>query len=501
MATTYSTPGVYIEEKSSFGSSVVAVATAVPAFIGYTQMASRGNKSLLNEPTKISSMGQFEELFGGPPPTKFNITMDEENEPQGFKLEINKSTQFNLYYAMRFYFSNGGGDCYIVSVGGYDESIEKDKLNDPKGGGLASLEKHLEPTIIVVPDAILLDSKDCYALQADMLSHCGYKMKNRFAILDVIEGDKERTFDDDDVITKFREGVGSNFLEWGAAYYPYLNTALISGPDLNFTRIENLDELQNILNKEVDDRVAADLLPAAKGEALKAEIEKIPETKDAAAIKSLQATLYVVSPKLQQILESISDQLNVMSPSSAMAGAYCMVDGAINVAKAPANISLANVVSPTVNINSDNQADLNLPLNGKAVNAIRSFQGKGTLVWGARTLEGNSQDYRYISVRRTMTFLEQSIKFAAEAYVFSPNNATTWSTLRATVSNFLTNQWQSGLLAGQSPEDAFEIEIGLGSTMTPNDVLDGLLKMTVRVALTRPAEFIVITFEQQQQKS
>ena len=143
MATTYSTPGVYIEEKSSFGSSVVAVATAVPAFIGYTEMASRGNKSLLNEPTKISSMGQFEELFGGPPPTKFNITMDEENEPQGFKLELNKSTQFNLYYAMRFYFSNGGGDCYIVSVGGYDESIEKDKLNDPKGGGLASLEKHL----------------------------------------------------------------------------------------------------------------------------------------------------------------------------------------------------------------------------------------------------------------------------------------------------------------------------------------------------------------------
>ena len=94
MATTYSTPGVYIEEKSSFGSSVVAVATAVPAFIGYTEMANRGSKSLLNEPTKISSMGQFEELFGGPPPTKFNISMDEENEPQGFKLEINKSTGF-----------------------------------------------------------------------------------------------------------------------------------------------------------------------------------------------------------------------------------------------------------------------------------------------------------------------------------------------------------------------------------------------------------------------
>ena len=155
----------------------------------------------------------------------------------------------------------------------------------------------------------------------------------------------------------------------------------------------------------------------------------------------------------------------------------------------------------TVNINNDNQEELNLPLNGKAVNAIRTFQGKGVLVWGARTLEGNSKDYRYISVRRTMTFLEQSIKMAAEAFVFAPNNSTTWSTLRATVSSFLTNQWQSGLLAGQSADDAFVVEIGLGSTMTPNDILDGILKMTVKVAITRPAEFIVITFEQQQQKS
>mgnify|MGYP005685052155 FL=1 len=154
-----------------------------------------------------------------------------------------------------------------------------------------------------------------------------------------------------------------------------------------------------------------------------------------------------------------------------------------------------------MNINNENQEELNLPLNGKAINAIRSFTGKGTLVWGARTLEGNSKDYRYISVRRTMTYLEQSIKFAAEAYVFSPNNATTWSSLRATVYNFLNNQWSSGILVGSTPQDAFEIEIGLGSTMTSTDILDGILKMTVKVAIVRPAEFIVITFEQQQQKS
>jgi phage tail sheath protein FI len=193
--------------------------------------------------------------------------------------------------------------------------------------------------------------------------------------------------------------------------------------------------------------------------------------------------------------------LNVLPPSAAMAGVYAMVDNSINIAKSPANVSVGNVISPVVNITNEAQEELNLPLNGKAVNAIRAFTGKGTIVWGARTLDGNSQDWRYISVRRTMTFLEQSIKIASERYVFEPNTATTWISIKATIENFLNNQWQGGLLAGSTPTDAFSVEIGLGSTMTANDILDGMLKLTVKVAIVRPAEFIVITFQQQQQKS
>ncbi|MDB2315299.1 phage tail sheath family protein, partial [Flavobacteriaceae bacterium] len=494
------TPGVYIEEKSSFGSSVVPVQTAIPAFIGYTQKASRGSKDLTNEPTKISSLGQYEELFGGAPQTKFTIETSEDFIT-GFQLSFVENTRFLMHNAMRFFYANGGGDCYIVSVGSYDETIDAGKLNDPKGGGLASLEKHLEPTLVVVPDAILLSEADCYSLQAAILSHCGFKMKNRFAILDVYNGTQERTFDDEDAISKFREGVGSNFLMWGASYYPFLNTTLVKSSEIDYTKIENLDGLVEVLTKEVADNLASESITEARAEGITAEINKISEENDSDAVNSLHSTLTVISPKLNMIISEMSEMLNLMPPSSAMAGAYSMVDFTASVAQSPANISLGSVISPAVNINNDNQEDLNLPLNGKAVNAIRSFQGKGVLVWGARTLDGNSKDYRYISVRRTMTYLEQSIKFAAEAFVFSPNNSTTWSTLRATVINFLNNQWQSGLLAGQSPEDAFEVQIGLGSTMTPNDILDGVLKMTIKVAITRPAEFIVITFEQQQQKS
>jgi len=500
MATTLATPGVYIEEKSSFGSSVVPVATAVPAFVGYTEKANRGSKSLINKPTKISSFGQFTELFGGAPKTKISIEADEASLT-GFNLSFVDGTRFLLYDSIRLFYANGGGDCFIVSVGDYSEKIDASKLNDPSGGGLTSLEKHLEPTILAIPDAVLLSDADCYSLQAAMLSHCGYKMKNRFAILDVYNGDLERTFDDEDVVNKFREGVGSNFLQWGAAYYPYLNTAIVQSSELDYTIISNPETLVEILTEDVNKDLEAENISEARAEGIKAEINKILETTDADGIKSLQSTLSVVCPKINSILEEISSMMNLMPPSAAMAGAYTMCDNAVSVAKSPANISLGSVISPAVNINNDNQEELNLPLNGKAINAIRGFTGKGVLVWGARTLEGNSKDYRYISVRRTMTFLEQSIKFAAEAYVFTPNNATTWSTLRATVTSFLNNQWQSGLLAGTSPEDAFEISIGLGATMTPNDVLDGVLKMTIKVAITRPAEFIVITFEQQQQKS
>jgi len=500
MATNLATPGVYIEEKSSFGSSVVPVQTAVPAFIGYTEKSTRGSKSLVNKPTKITSFGQFVELFGGAPKTKFNLEVDE-SSTAGFNVSFVESTRFLLFDSMRLFYANGGADCYIVSVGNYSDKIDATKLNDPSGGGLMSLEKSLEPTILVVPDAVLLSEADCFSLQAAMLLHCGYKMKNRFAILDVFNGSKERTFDEEDVVDKFREGVGSNFLQWGAAYYPYLNAAVVKSSELDYTTIENPEALVELLTAEVENNLTAKNITEPRADLIKSEINKILDTTDLDLIKSLQATLSVVCPRINSVLEEMVDLMNLMPASAAMAGAYTMCDNMVSVAKSPANISLGSVISPSIDINNDNQEELNLPLNGKAVNAIRSFTGKGVLVWGARTLDGNSKDYRYISVRRTMTFLEQSIKFASEAFVFAPNNSTTWSTLKATVTNFLNNQWQSGLLAGSSPEDAFDVSIGLGITMTANDILDGVLKMSIKVAITRPAEFIVITFEQQQQKS
>ena len=136
-------------------------------------------------------------------------------------------------------------------------------------------------------------------------------------------------------------------------------------------------------------------------------------------------------------------------------------------------------------------------MSGKSVNAIRFFNGQGILVWGARTLDGNSDDWRYINVRRTMIMIEQSCKSVAKAYVFAPNDKNTWEAVKAMIGSFLTNVWKEGGLQGASPADAFSVACGLGTTMTADDLLNGIMRVTVKVAVVHPAEFIVLTFEQQ----
>lgn len=97
--------------------------------------------------------------------------------------------------------------------------------------------------------------------------------------------------------------------------------------------------------------------------------------------------------------------------------------------------------------------------------------------------------------------LQESIKNAAQAYVFDPNDANTWMNMKCMISNFLNGIWKRGGLAGASPEDAYSVHVELGETMTPEDILEGIMRITVLVAIVRPAEFIEITFQQQMQES
>jgi uncharacterized protein len=478
---TMKTPGVYIVEKNAFPNSVVEVATAVPAFVGHTALADNAGKPLHGKPWRITSMAEYERHFGGAAPARFRIervdaaaatpALPDMLQPRAQCSEFQHGAKtyrltraagrtggrFLMHQAMRLFFGNGGGTCYVVSVGGFDDEIVAGDAATGLIGGLTPLLKEQEPTLLVVPDAVLLSRADCMRVQKAVLQHCGGDMKNRFAILDVWGGDLERRHPAGDCIALFRDDIGVNFLRYGAAYFPWLHTALSQAGDLDASHIDNADDLAALLHDD----------PGL----------------------------------LEPLLQEARKQVDLMPPSAAMAGLYTMVDNARGVWKAPANVSLAAVTAPAVNITHEDQEDLNVTTQGKSINAIRAFIGEGVLVWGARTLDGNSLDWRYVNVRRTMIMLEQSCRLAAKALVFEPNVASTWVTLKSMLENFLTGLWKRGALAGAVPEGAFSVHVGLGDTMTPDDILEGVLRVTVLVAISRPAEFIEITFQQQMQKT
>jgi phage tail sheath protein FI len=406
-----------------------------------------------------------------------------------------EGSYYLLYRSMMLFFQNGGGACYVVSVGNYSKGIEEGDLSE----GIQLLKKEQEPTMLVIPDAVSLAAADCYKLQQTMVAHCGYEMKNRFAILDVFGGFQDNR--DNECIDNFRNKMATNFPAYSAVYYPWLNSSIVPVSELSFRNIheDSLADVVSLLTQEVRETIAS----LKKQESIVAEINKLPATPTMSSAENneLHKTLSAVCPLYNKILAGLQHKLNLLPPSAAMAGIYTMVDNTRGVWKAPANVSLSAVSSPTVNINHEEQEDLNVNTAGKSVNAIRTFIGEGTLVWGARTLDGNSLDWRYVNVRRTMIMLEESVKLASKAYVFEPNVANTWVTIKSMIGNFLTGVWKRGGLAGSSPEDAFSVHVGLGETMTAEDILEGILRVTVLVALSRPAEFIEITFQQQMQKS
>jgi phage tail sheath protein FI len=510
----YKTPGVYVVEKNAFPNSVVEVATAVPAFIGYTEKADNKGESLSKKAWRITSMAEYEAYYGGAPKSQFTIDDDKADKTtrdfvmNGEDHFLTAPAQaFRMFVSMRLFFQNGGGACYIVSVGDYKATINKDDLE----GGIKPLLKEQEPTMVLVPEAVSLENPDdCYSLQVQMLQHCGFDMKNRFALLDVHQGYKDRAAPGGDVVNKFRDGLTSNFRNFGAAYYPWVHTTIVSLKDLDFTNFADADKakLKDLITKEL----GAALTPTGdpiKDAKIKGMTDAIGQITDAfgddadglAKRDALNNTLMAISPVYKNILLAAQRKLNLLPPAAGMAGLYTMVDNTRGVWKAPANVGLASVSKPAVELTNDEQEDLNVTTAGKSINAIRSFIGEGTIVWGARTLDGNSLDWRYINVRRTMIMLEESLRLACKAYVFEPNVANTWVTIKSMASNFLTGIWKRGGLAGASPDDAFSVSVGLNETMTSEDILEGILRVTILVAISRPAEFIELTFQQQMQKS
>ncbi|MCE9672066.1 phage tail sheath subtilisin-like domain-containing protein [Myxococcus stipitatus] len=501
------TPGVYVTELDAFPPSIVGIQTAVPAFIGYTQTATLSGKPILNKPVRISSLADYEQIFGGAPDPKFILTeVTDTNKQQSgdydfkifdtaaavwkyYDLVPATGTKFVLYNSLRLFYANGGGTAYIVSVGDYSGSLDAAKLEE----GLTIISEQVGPTMLVVPDAVNLPTSSDYGkIATAMLNQCG-TLKDRVAVLDVYGGGTVTQATLETVETDFRTLVGSKNLNYGMAYLPFLHTTVQEVSDFDYTNIETTQQLQDILKLESANLYATN---TARKSAVDADIMKIGTLTDPAEIQALNQNLTAALPLLTDMLRIISRKDDVLPASGAMAGVYTWNDSNRGVWNAPANVSLASVTSTTLKLNNTQQENLNVPVDGKAINALREFVGRGTVVWGARTLDGNSNDWRYIQVRRTLVYVEQSIKSALDRFVFAANDGNTWASVVSMVSSFLQGLWSQGGLLGATASDAFSVECGLGSTMTAQDVLEGYMVVQVTLQMIRPAEFIELTFKQ-----
>ncbi|TGD57495.1 phage tail sheath C-terminal domain-containing protein [Flavobacterium humi] len=634
------TPGVYINEIDAFPPSIAQVATAVPAFVGYTEKGPV-------VPTRITSFMEFEQIFGGAPvPASVEVELDANLMPTD-NTKVTES-KFKLHNSLRLFFSNGGGVCYIVSIGDYASNItsETNFVN-----GLDLLRKFDEPTLLLFPDAVNLTAAKLGLVQQQALKQCGDLM-DRFTIMDVKQ--------DAGLVTdslNFRDSVGNQNLKYGSAYYPYLQSSFpysfrfsdingVTATKVNFKAIlssniglkASIEEFEKIIadlatvkaawapgvltlpiNTEAKVKTSIDkcwalLKTLGKPEAptltsskfatvaqeqvtnfLKKYAQDLVDFKKAydsdglkqadgttavAALTALDANtdfknvwgnistytestpnpykngaISVAVPvngpipahnepdfsKIQLVIQKmyasiinatnnvlktmnefllfeennltsqipfypaiiakLSQTMNTVPPSGAMAGIYAQTDATRGVWKSPANVSINGIVGLTADINDAEQEDMNIHETGKSINALRKFTGKGFLVWGGRTLAGNSNDWRYINVRRLANMIEESAKKACMQFVFEPNVAQTWVSVKGMIDNYLTTLWNDGALAGGKPEHAFFVSVGLNETMSALDVLEGRMVVKIGYAPSRPAEFIILEFKQMQQRS
>jgi hypothetical protein len=516
---TISSPGVYINEQNAFSNSVVPVATAIPAFIGYTPQAVYEGKSYTNVAFKITSFADFQAIYCLPSPPspapaakqyspQYYLVAQKSQPTTGNYMLINgtyysyvpdPNSIYYLYNSIMMFYQNGGADAYIVSVGSYgalsgkpanpgDQVVNPNvQLNDLLGG-LTLLLNEDEPTMYICPEATLLSLADNSTLMQEMLLQ-NYNMGTAISVLDIIGGKAPDPILYTNDILNFRNNTGTNGLNYGTAYYPFVGTSIMQPTDIDYTNLFGGDTKQ----------LAPIINPASAPDPTTASIlSTIQSGTSTMTVTQLNNALLIANPVYKTIINSVLLDLNILPPSGAMAGVMTTIDQAAGVWQAPANTSIVGVSSLPIKLSETQQSNLNVDaLSGKSINAIRSFNGIGILVWGARTLDGNSGDWRYLPVRRTMIMLEQSCKLAAQAYVFQPNVKNTWEAVKSMIGSFLNSIWKQGGLMGSSAADAYSVECGLGSTMTADDITNGFMNVTVLVSLVHPAEFIVITFQQE----
>jgi Bacteriophage tail sheath protein len=508
---TYLSPGVYVEEIDAGARPIEGVPTAIAAFVGF---AERGP---CNSATLVSSWSQFSTTFG----------------------EFIAGSY--LAHAVYGYFANGGGNCYVVRIGGTGGS----ETGGASGDGLpeAVLGRY---RFAAKPEAITAGRGRAAAgdISVEATPVEGSEGSEDAFTLVVRRGDKiEETFPGvttkrgkDNVVTVVREKSKILTIEevgsaTAALAHPGAGAVVLTAPAplpalpahvaaddyvgdvaerTGFGGLEAVDEITMVC---VPDLMSAYQRGAIDLETVQAvQLAMITHCElmgdriaildpppslspqqakewrmESAGYDSKYAALYYPWIK---IFDPATGTNTMVPPSGHMAGVWARNDALRGVHKAPANEVVRGAVALETQVTKNEQELLN-PIG---VNCIRAFPGRGIRVWGARTLSSDPA-WRYLNVRRLFNYLEESILGGTQWAVFEPNDDALWGKIRRAISAFLVMEWRKGALFGLTPDEAYFVRCDRETN--PAEAIDaGQVVCEIGVSPVKPAEFVVFRLSQ-----
>ncbi|KWI28411.1 phage tail sheath family protein [Burkholderia stagnalis] len=479
MSESYAVPGVYIEERGSRGMSIQTGETAVPVLIGHFN-AIDPTSSI--ECVRVESWFDFLQRFDSSDTVEINEEVfDATWGDSGFKHTAHVGS-----YSVRLYFENGGGPCYVLHLPKRDDSTLTQMVE--------AIKRWPDITLLVWCEHVDEDPQ-VYAKLATLLGTSADSNGNsgRFLLTDAQAIDEK--------CSAFVVPAVASKNDCAAAYFPAL---------LSQYRWEPSD--RQVTVKNFSDAYRSGGVPIELGESVTLEDLRQRQLKaltsgDPHAPVAAHKYQALYSGIRQVVTEALQSQV-ILRASVAMAGVMAHVDRERGVWKAPANVGLASVIDLKANVAGATHPQekwlsvrVDDTMNGQLVenriNPIRTFRGRGTIVYGARTMvEPGRTDWRYISVRRLCDTVERDARAALRTVVFEPNNASTWESVRGGLDHYLHALWRQGALQGETPAQAYDVQIGLGVTMVDDDVKAGRLIVRVGLAVVKPAEFIVLQLTQ-----
>jgi phage tail sheath protein FI len=518
----YLTPGVFIEEPDVGPKTIEGVSTSTAGFIG---KAERGPVN----PKLVTSFEEFQRIFGSYIPGSF------------------------LAYSIEGFFNNGGKRCYVSRVYPFSSEDEEKKaavgtltLEAGSGGGII--------TVTTNGDGewgnrvyLKIEKASLYLKDDDPASKFFFKLIVYYFSKPPSDPDNPdftnvspvEVYDNLSVMPSSNsyyknaiEGVSNYIRLWDNFLANNIDETTLARPEPEESpkRFEgakgaNADVVFEDYNGQT--RIIDNEKKVKTGLAGLLDIEDIsimcaPEDNDQISKKiveecsKLKDRFAIIQPSIQSTsdlgnLEPVKDDKyaatyipwlyvndpltrskKLVPPCGHIAGIYARVDNDIGVHKAPANVTVNGMTSLQYQIDENTQGIL----NPKGINVIRSFRGRGPIVWGARTISRDPM-WKYINVRRLFIFVEKSVKRSMQWAVFEPNNERLWSRVKTTISQFLISVWKTGALMGTKPEEAFFVVCDR-TVMTQNDLDNGRLIVVVGLAATKPAEFVICRFVQWQ---